>query len=126
MTIKANQIIGNFAETKKARELQQGKFPMPREFDKWTRLMINKTQLIKDIPSIAYQLSKQEIKRVWRITKEMKASSPSGRYNAVYKAMCYDEELTDLLVYTMNLPLIIGKPYKRWSTMLDIMTFKKK
>ena len=70
-------------------------------------------------------MSEKEVESVWKSIKEKKASSWSGRYNAVYKAFCYDPFLFKQLTYSMNLPFLSGIAYKRWYQFLDIMSFKK-
>jgi len=78
-----------------------------------------------DIPTQHKSLTKDEIKSAWKSIKEKKASSWSGRYNAVYKAFCYDPYLLTQLTMSMNLPFLSGIAYSRWYKFLDIMSFKK-
>ena len=87
--------------------------------------MLDYTKLENIIPRIPIQISADEIKQTWQIVKEHKASTPSGRYNGVYKAMSQDPLLLRILEVSMNLPLQTGYSYQRWNTMIDIMAFKK-
>ena len=78
--------------------------------------MIDKVKYTDQIPTLPTQLTTHEVKRVWKITKENKASIFSGRYNAVYKPMAFNHELLQILTSSMNLPLLTGTPYRRWGT----------
>jgi len=124
MSTRMNRRYGNYAETSSARKMQQGEKKIPTFLPKWTQEMLKKTIYDPEIPRIKHHITKSEIQQTWRVTKEKKASSPSGRYNAVYKAMCLDEFLLNVLTATMNIPYTLGRPYKRWSCFLDIMAFK--
>jgi len=61
------------------------KLPLHTSLPEWTKKMIQKVQHDPQIPSISSVLTEEGVVQVWRITKEHKASSYSGRYNAVYK-----------------------------------------
>ena len=125
MQTQMNHKFGNFAETEFAERMQHGKEPPPESLPQSTKEMLLKTKYKAGIPRIPVTMSENEVKNTWRITKEKKASSPSGRYNAIYKAMTMDVYLLKFLTAHMNLPFLIGQPYERWSTYLDIMAFKK-
>jgi len=124
-----NRIIhakfGNFAEKQYAKDFQLGKEEVPKDLPPMTKEMLLKTKLDSRIPRIPIVITEEEVKNTWRITKEKKASSPSGRYNAVYKSKTMDSTLLKILTLSMNLPFVTGQPYRRWSTFLDIMAFKK-
>jgi len=119
-----HSMLGNFAETPVAKSILRGESSL-EEVDYWTEKMIESVRTDDSIPKQKIMMTKEEIHDVWKVTKEHKASSISNRYNAVYKSLCKDPELLDLLTQTMNLPFMLGKPYKRWSKFLDIMSFKK-
>jgi len=125
MSPKMQKLFGNFAETKFAREFQNGIEEAPEMLPELTKMMLEKTRYDRKIPRISTFIKAEEIKRTWRITKEKKASAPSGRYNAVYKAMTIDPLLLQILTISMNLPFATGQAYDRWHTFLDIMAFKK-
>ena len=86
--------------------------------------MIQKAQYRTDIPKLPSTMTQEEVKSTWRATKENKAAPLSGRYNAVYKALCMRPHSLAVLTNSMNLPFKTGQPYDRWKNMLDIMTFK--
>jgi len=117
--------LGNFAEGKLAREMQHGHVEPTKFFDEWTSKMISQSKYDSNIPRIPIEIKVHELEDAWRISKENKAASPSGRYNATYKAMCKDEDLLMMLTTHINIPFKLGHPYQRWSTFLDIMAFKK-
>ena len=117
--------LGNFAETRYARQMQEGLKDPPETLPYWTKVMLNKTRFERNIPRIKVALTEEEVRQTWRVTKEKKASAPSGRYNATYKAMAADKTLLKYLTMSMNLPLLTGHAYQRWHTFLDIMAFKK-
>ena len=117
--------MGNFAEGRLAKDIQHGNVDPKKIFDEWTAEMLSETRLDSAIPRIPIEIDSNELENAWRISKEKKAASPSGRYNATYKAMCKDKELLDILTVQINLPFKMGQPYRRWSTFLDIMAFKK-
>jgi len=117
--------LGNFAETLYAEQIQKGEREPPEKLSDITKEMLQKTKYDHTIPKIPIIMTEEDIRNTWRITKENKASSPSGRYNAVYKAMTMDTYLLKTLTLSMNLPFATGRPYDRWSTYLDIMAFKK-
>ena len=117
--------MGNFAEGALAKEIQHGHVDPKKIFDTWTSRMLSQSIHDPSIPRIPIQIKDYELKDAWRISKENKAASPSGRYNATYKAMCQDDELLRVLTLHINLPFKLGQPYQRWSTFLDIMAFKK-
>ena len=121
-----HQKFGNYGESEYAESLQKGEREPMRALPPFTQEMLRKTRYDNKIPRIPVTITQEEIKNTWRITKEKKASSPSGRYNAVYKAMTMDPYLLQHLTTSMNLPFLTGHPYNRWSTYLDIMAFKKK
>jgi len=125
MNRKIHAQFGNFAETQYAKDFQRGKEEVPKNLPPMTEEMLLKTRLDNNIPRIPIEITEDEVKNTWRITKEKKASSPSGRYNAVYKSMTMDSTLLKILTLSMNLPFVTGQPYRRWSTFLDIMAFKK-
>jgi len=62
-----------------------------------TQEMLLKKRYDDSIPMIPILLTEEEIRGTWRITKEKKASSPSGRYNVLYKAMTMDSYLLKFL-----------------------------
>ena len=117
--------MGNFAEGKLAKEIQNEHVDPHKFFDEWTSLMLSQTVMDPSIPPIPIEIKEHEVKEAWRRSKENKASSPSGRYNATYKAMCEDTDLLKIITTHLNLPFRLGQPYRRWSTFLDIMAFKK-
>jgi len=125
MDEKINLEIGNFAEKPLADGIFANEKEYPHYFSTWTKRMMDKVKYDPKIPKIAATLTCEEVKQVWKMTKEHKASSFSGRYNAVYKAMATDNCLLKVLTSSMNLPFIAGRPYERWKTYLDIMSFKK-
>ena len=125
MQKRIHRKFGNFGETPYAEKIQMGTIPPPDSLPLSTQEMILKTRYSDEIPRIPISITEEEIKSTWRITKENKASSPSGRYNSVYKAMTLDPLLMNFLTISMNLPFLTGHPYPRWSTYLDIMAFKK-
>jgi len=116
--------LGNFAETSYAQALLHRTQPLPPSLSKWTKIMIQKAQYRPDIPKLPPTMTSDEVKTTWRATKENKATPMSGRYNAVYKALCMRPHSLSVLTNTMNLPFKTGHPYNRWKNMLDIMTFK--
>ena len=119
--------FGNFAETEYSEQMQLGIEEPPESLPHITRQMLFRTRFEEHIPRIPITMSEEEVKNTWRsITKEKKASSPSGRYNAIYKEVTMDKYLLNFLAIAMNLPFLTGRPYDRWSTYLDIMAFKKK
>ena len=117
--------MGNFAETDWATKIQAGTIPYPPTFTPWMVRIMDKLRINEEIPIQSNYLSKDEIKSAWKSIKEKKASSWSGRYNAVYKAFCYDPYLLNQLTLSMNLPFLSGIAYSRWYKFLDIMSFKK-
>ena len=117
--------FGNFGETSYAEEIQRGMRTIPSTLPAMTQAMLRKTAFNSCIPRIPITISEEEVKNTWKITKEKKTSSPSGRYNAVYKSMIMDPYLLKFLTISMNLPFLMGAPYDRWSIFLDIMAFKK-
>jgi len=119
-----HSMLGNFAETPVAKSILRGESRI-EGVGYWTEKMIESVKADDSIPKQKILMSKEEIHDVWKVTKEHKASSISNRYNAVYKSLCKDTELLNLLTHTMNLPFMLGRPYKRWSKFLDIMSFKK-
>ena len=125
MKPNVHEEFGNFAEKEEGQNIFLGKSSIPDSFSFWTKKMLQKVQFDTSIPSIPTLLTQDEIKQVWRITKEHKASSYSGRYNAVYKAMSTSPKLLQILTLSMNIPFLAGRPYNRWKTFLDIMSFKK-
>jgi len=120
-----HQKMGNFAEGKLAKEIQHGHVDPKKLFDEWTARMLSETKFDPKIPRIPVEITSDELEDAWRVSKEDKAASPSGRYNATYKAMSKDKELLDIMTVQINLPFKMGQPYQRWSTFLDIMAFKK-
>jgi len=125
MGTRTHQQMGNFAEGRLAKDILYGHVQPNKLFDPWTSEMLEECKLDANIPTIPVMLSESEVKDTWRLSKEKKASSPSGRYNATYKAFCMDDKLTSILTNMMNIPFKLGHPYSRWSTFLDIMAFKK-
>jgi len=117
--------MGNFAEGSLSKELQYGHVQPEKIFDEWTAKMIGKTKIDASIPTIPTTISADELRDAWRASKENKTASPSGRYNATYKAMATDDHLLQMITTMINIPFLLGAPYKRWSTFLDIMAFKK-
>ena len=75
--------LGNYGETKYAESLQKGECEPMCTLPSFTQAMLRKTKYDDRIPRIPVTITEEEIKDTWRITKEKKASSPSGRYNAV-------------------------------------------
>ena len=118
--------LGNFAETTYAKALLKGTSPIPGSYSKWSKAMISKAKYLTSIPKLSTSMTPEEVKATWRATKENKASPLSGRYNAVYKALCMRPHTLETLTNAMNLPFITGHPYDRWKNMLDIMVFKTK
>ena len=121
-----HELLGNFAETKFSNQYMKGNATLPSTTSRWTNEMMEKIKFDKSIPRITIAMSPKDIKNVWKVVKEHKASAPSGRYNGTYKAMCDHKELLQILTISMNLPFFIGTPYKRWHSMVDIMAFKKR
>ena len=124
MEEEIHNLIGNFAQTEYAGEMRKGKISYDR-FPRWTKIMLKRLETDPNIAQQNVTMDTKEIKEVWNRTKEHKASSMSNRYNAVYKSMCKDIHLLKILTHSMNLPFMLGVPYKRWSNYLDIMSFKK-
>jgi len=125
MEPSAHELFGNFAETKWAKQFQNGTKPLPTSLSPWVVKILRKLQISDNVPIQNSMMTESEIKSVWKSIKEKKASSWSGRYNAVYKAFCYDPYLLKQLTLSMNLPFISGVAYSRWYEFLDIMSFKK-
>ena len=125
MSKNVHNQMGNFAEGSLAKKIQLGHIDPYKIFPKWTAAILSQTELDPGTPRIPVHLTEDDVRNTWRVTKENKAASPSGRYNATYKALCKDGEWITLLTHLMNIPFSIGVPYKRWSTFLDIMVFKK-
>jgi len=125
MLKQIHEQMGNFAQGKLAKDIQYGHVEPSKLFDDWTSDMLSATKMDPKIPRIPIEITPSELEDAWRLSKENKAASPSGRYNATYKAMCKDTELLDVLTMHINLPFKLGEPYRRWSTFLDIMAFKK-
>jgi len=121
-----HELLGNYAETPFARGMQNGNVPYPTDFSRWTKSMLDKVKIDHNIPQQLPIMTKEEVRSVWQATKEQKASSLSGRYNAVYKCMSKHPFLLELLTNTMNIPFVSGRPYDRWHKFLDIMSFKKR
>jgi len=117
--------MGNYAETKWSRAIQTGDIPYPPMFNPWVCKIMDKLQIQNEVDIQPSEMTETEIKSVWKSIKEKKASSWSGRYNAVYKALCLDPQLLKILTGSMNLPFLSGIAYNRWYTFLDIMSFKK-
>jgi len=117
--------LGNFAETPFSTKFRHYETELPSETTSWTREMLDRVRSDGRVPQISREMTTADIKSAWRVVKEHKAAAPSGRYNGVYKAMCQDKQLLQLLTVTMNLPFKVGKPYQRWYKMVDIMAFKK-
>jgi len=120
-----HQTWGNFAETSYSRSLQNHKTSLPLNAPPAMKAMLERTQHEVKIPRLPILMSSTEIKSAWSKVKEHKATSPSGRYNGIYKAMTKHDDLLKLLTYSTNLPFITGYPYDRWRNMIDIMAFKK-
>jgi len=117
--------LGNFAETQFSELFRQRKLDLPKDSSIWTKRMMNRVQDDGRIPRIPEEITEADVASAWRVVKEHKASAPSGRYNGVYKAMCQDDQLLTLLTLSINIPFKVGRPYKRWHKMIDIMAFKK-
>ena len=122
---RVHKQMGNFAEGRLAKDIIHGHVDPCKLFDPWTAEMLNECKYDINIPKIPITFTETEVSNTWRLSKEKKASSPSGRYNATYKAFCMDKTLTSILTNMMNIPFHLGHPYSRWSTFLDIMAFKK-
>ena len=120
-----HSLIGNFSETTFSNKFRNFEAELPEDVSRWTKAMMDKVRMDYTIPRLPIPMTTTEIKKVWKTVKEHKASSPSGRYNGVYKAMCVDSDLLQILTISMNLPFVMGVPYKRWHEMIDIMAFKK-
>ena len=125
MQKQIHEQMGNFAQGKLAKDIQYGHVEPNKLFDEWTSEMLSATKMDPKIPRIPIEITPSELEDAWRLSKENKAASPSGRYNATYKAMCKDKDLLNILTMQINLPFKMGEPYRRWSTFLDIMAFKK-
>jgi len=124
MEPKLHSLFGNFAETPEAQDIFQRKTPIPSYIPKWTSRMLAKTLRDKKIPMLPTTFTPSEVSQTWKVTKENKAAPLSGRYNAVYKALCMQPYTLKILTNAMNIPFLTGTPYERWKNMLDIMTFK--
>lgn len=116
---------GNFAETKYSSSFQNHKTELPDNIHTSMRTMLERTRHDYSIKRLPITMTSSEIKSAWNKVKEHKATSPSGRYNGIYKAMCLHDDLLEVLTYSMNLPFLTGSPYERWRDMIDIMAFKK-
>jgi len=116
---------GNFAETTFSRNFQAHGATLPRNTPTWMEAMLKRTQHDYTIPRLPITMNSTEIKSAWSKVKEHKATSPSGRYNGVYKVMSMHKDLLQMLTYSMNIPFVTGQPYERWKHMIDIMAFKK-
>jgi len=98
-----HSLMGNFAETKFSEKYRENKCNLPPNAPKWTTKMMEKVKIDSNIPRLPIPMSPDEIKSVWKIVKEHKAASPSGRYNGVYKALCLNSQLLQILTISMNL-----------------------
>ena len=125
MQPRIHDLLGNFAETEFSKNFRERKCELPENTSRWTIEMMEKVRNDENIPRLPIPMSPDEIKAVWQTVKEHKAASPSGRYNGVYKALCGEPHLLQVLTISMNLPFLNGHPYKRWHSMVDIMAFKK-
>jgi len=126
MKKQMHDLLGNFSETEFSQKYRQHLAELPEMTDRWTKEMMHRTRSDSTIPRLPIPMSPTEIRQVWKTVKENKASSPSGRYNSVYKAMSVNQYLLQILTVSMNLPFLAGHPYSRWHNMVDIMAFKKK
>ena len=72
-------------------------------------------------PEISLQISRDELRKGFKLWKESTATSPSGRHLGHYKSLVGDDDYADYLITQIELPIQFGFASRRWANALQTM-----
>ena len=72
-------------------------------------------------PKISLEISREELRKGFKIWTEATATSPSGRHLGHYKVLVQDDDMADFLIVQITLPLKYGFAPTRWTNALQTM-----
>lgn len=114
--------IGYLGDLPAVQDILNGEFEFPDSASAWERGMLSQLTKPPDIETIACTVSPEEYKTAWRMVKERKSSSMSGRHFGIHKAITRNDYLLQAFTTAFNLPFMTGVPYERWYSFLSVMT----
>lgn len=117
--------LGYLGELEDANKVLDGTYIFPQFADDYEIKMFAYLKRPNNSHELPIMVTDDEYKQAWRIVKERRASSFSGRHFGVYKAVTEHSELLPIFIAAYNIPFLNGLSYPRWSNMLDVMTFKE-
>lgn len=117
--------VGHLGEKDGASQILQGTFGFPINTPDIKRELIQRLTHPGGIPPISIDVTNEKYRNAWRMVKEKKSSSMSGRHFGVYKSVTNDDRLLPTFTKLFNIPFRTGLPYHRWSGFLNIMTMKE-
>ena len=125
-----SQIFGDCGESEACvkavnAELVESKLPFDSTTNEWIKALRQPiTPHTKEGYIMDAEVSAQEVKKLFRNTKEFTASSPSGIHMGYYKAASYSDKLCEILEILMYLPFMHGFSPERWNQSTHLMLEK--
>ena len=120
-----HESLGYLGELVGANDVLNGTYAFPPHADRYERDMLQylaRTEGAQDLPVL---VTDEEYQTAWRVVKEKRSSSLSGRHFGVYKAVTNHPDLLPIFTAAYNIPFVNGLAYNRWSNFLNVMTFKE-
>lgn len=116
--------IGYLAERPDAQQILMGAYQCPPGTPAHVHNMLRYFQRPNGISDQPDTVTPEEYAQTWKMVKEKRSSSHSGRHFGIYKAICRHTELLPTFTTLFNLPFQSGIPYSRWNNLVDVMAYK--
>jgi hypothetical protein len=110
-----------------ARAILQGTYTVPDTTDEYTREFINTIQASAPRDpqfQLSCVITKEDVQRYWKKTKERTSSSISGLHYGHYKAAALHETLSEIHALLTELAVTGASPLSRWEMGLSCMLEK--
>jgi sentrin-specific protease 1 len=120
-------LLGTYADTDAAVQILEGTFTPPTDADGPTLIILEEIariwQLMGD-GEVNIVITQEDYQYYWRKVKESTSSSLSGLHFGHYKAIGWDDELSNILARKLSLISATGSAPQRWARGLSVMLEK--
>ncbi|KAK1748959.1 hypothetical protein QTG54_000898 [Skeletonema marinoi] len=120
-------LLGTYADTEAAVQILEGTFTPPTDADGPTLIILEEIariwQLMGD-GEVNIVITQEDYQYYWRKVKESTSSSLSGLHFGHYKAIGWDDELSNILARKLSLISATGSAPQRWARGLSVMLEK--
>eukprot|EP00985_Skeletonema_marinoi_P002194 scaffold888_cov159-Skeletonema_marinoi.AAC.1 len=120
-------LLGTYADTDAAVQILEGTFTPPTDADGPTLIILEEItriwQLMGD-GEVNIVITQEDYQYYWRKVKESTSSSLSGLHFGHYKAIGWDDELSNILARKLSLISAAGSAPQRWARGLSVMLEK--